>query len=73
MLGKLDYPENVIETPRFGPMPDSPEITGDYLCLHCGNTAEFIGFGDRGNPGDDCECGQDICECQVTLASLSEC
>jgi DNA-directed RNA polymerase subunit RPC12/RpoP len=49
------------------PPPDSSEITGDYRCSHCGDTAEFIGFDDHGFPGDACECGQRICECQVTL------
>jgi hypothetical protein len=49
------------------PLPDSPEITGDYGCSHCGNTAEFIGLDDHGFPGGGCECGHDICECQVTL------
>lgn len=46
---------------------ESPEITGDYRCPHCGNTERFIGYDDHGFPGDDCDCGKEICECQVTL------
>ncbi len=51
-----------------GSMPDSPEVTGNYRCPQCGNSADFIGHDDHGYPGGDaCDCGKGICECQVTL------
>jgi len=47
---------------------ESPESSGQYLCPNCGNARSFIGYDDRGYPGpDECECGKDICECEVTL------
>jgi hypothetical protein len=46
----------------------SPEVTGHYGCLSCGNTRSFVGYDDRGYPGtDECECGENVCECEVTL------
>jgi hypothetical protein len=47
---------------------ESPENSGKYLCNNCGNIRSFIGYDDRGYPGpDECECGKDLCECEVTL------
>jgi hypothetical protein len=55
-------------TTKGGSMPESPEATGKYKCLQCGNSEQFIGFDDHGYPGGDgCECGKRICECRVTL------
>ena len=56
---------NAIETRK--PRPESPEITGDYRCQQCDNIEEFIGYDDHGFPGDTCECGEVVCQCQVTL------
>lgn len=46
----------------------SPEETGQYTCPECGNTREFTGYDDRGNPGpDECTCGRTECICNTTL------
>jgi hypothetical protein len=46
----------------------SPEEAEHYACPSCGNTRFFVGYDDRGYPGhDECECGKNICECEVTL------
>jgi len=46
----------------------SPEEAEHYACPSCGNTRSFVGYDDCGYPGpDECECGKNICECQVTL------
>jgi hypothetical protein len=55
------------DTPKTLPTPDSPEVTGNYRCPCCGNTEQFIGHDDHGYPGDACECGKVVCECQATL------
>lgn len=51
---------------------ESPEQTERYECPECGNVERFIGYDDRGFPGDECECeAQDTdqeCTCEVTLA-----
>jgi hypothetical protein len=33
----------------------SPESTGVYKC-GCGNEHEFVGYDERGFPGDACQC-----------------
>jgi hypothetical protein len=46
----------------------SPEETEHYACPSCGNTRFFVGYDDRGYPGpDECECGKNTCDCEVTL------
>ncbi len=45
----------------------SPEVTKRYRCPVCGNTERFIGIDDHGYPGEDCDCDQDPCVCEVTL------
>ena len=54
-------------TPKTWPTPDSPEVTGQLLLPCCGNTEQFIGHDDHGYPGDACECGKVVCECQASL------
>jgi hypothetical protein len=47
---------------------ESPEETEHYACSNCGNTHSFVGYDDRGYPGpDECECGKNLCACEVTL------
>lgn len=45
----------------------SPEETGEYRCDKCSNVSDFIGHDAHGYPGDACECGKDVCECEVEL------
>jgi hypothetical protein len=45
----------------------SPEQTGIYQCPICPENRAFIGYDKHGFPGDDCECGQEECICEVTL------
>lgn len=52
--------------------PESPESTGIYRCPACPNRERFIGYDDKGFPGDNCKCDQDPCTCEVTLAQPFE-
>jgi hypothetical protein len=46
----------------------SPKETEHYACPSCGNTRSFVGYDAHGYPGpDECECGKNICQCEVTL------
>ena|SRR5579862_999462 len=53
--------------PKNGPMSDSPEVTGNYRCPHCGNAELFLGEDQHGYPGDGCQCRRRVCECHVVL------
>lgn len=50
----------------------SPEETGRYVCPFCDNAWHFVGYDDRGFPGDACKCEAQEqegveCKCEVTL------
>lgn len=47
----------------------SPEQTGVFECA-CGNQEEFVGYDERGFPGKECVCGQDVCICEVELRQV---
>lgn len=70
ILAALCFNSKVQSNSAFDAVPEqmlSPEITGNYLCQHCGNKSIFTGIDTHGYPGDDCDCGQDECICEVTL------